>query len=497
MRTSLINTLVLLVFLTGCAPSPSAAPAPQPTSTPQSIQANQVPQPGAPSPRGLGDRFYPSLGNAGYDVQAYELDLKVEPLENDVQGKVRILSIATAALVIFHLDFAGMMVDRVFVNERVARFSRLDMELIITPAQPIPASETFETIVEWHGSPQPILDPAVHRPVGWIHDPQGRVLVASEPSGGLTWFPGNHHWSDKARYTLRLNLPSGWQAVSNGVPAQASEVDGRSLQTWEMHEPSSSYLVFLLIGHYEARSGTSPQGIPLLDFYPAGTGDRSAPRFARQGEILDFYSGLLGPYPFEVSGVAVVDQPLGFALETQTRSLFGNQAVAQHDEMVVAHELAHQWFGDSVTLRDWGDLWLKEGLATYLSALWVEHAAGPDVFRQTMQALYDDLVMGQFGLFFSPVASLRGDDIRLLYAAPAYTRAALMLHALRFELGEERFFAFLKKFYREHAGGLVTDEDFRTAAQAHSPHDLGDFFLQWMDAPGVPPRPDLPRQPWR
>lgn len=483
--------LLSLLFLTACG---------TPTPMPDAVKVNPQAFPATPSQNGLGDSFYPLLGNASYDVTHYEITLDVDPVANRIEGTTVIEAVALEDLSQFNLDLYGLKVDSVLVNGESAEFSRYQMELVISPRAErnavrskrdwITANESFTVTASYHGSPKPIGDDGIHMLSGWQTMPGG-TFVASEPSGAMTWFPCNNHWSDRATFTFNITVPKGYDIVANGVPFPAKERLGFSMQTWVESEPMSTYLATVVIGKYDLETQTTASGLHILNYFPVDTSDDLRDDFVRTPEMIEFYSGLIGPYPFESYGVVMANQPLGFALETQTRSLFGN---AGTKEEVVAHELAHQWFGDNLTISSWEDLWLKEGFATYMSYLWLEHSQGKAAFEQKIQATYDDSVMDEFGLAFEPIGSLRPKAANELYHPSTYFRGALALHALRLEVGDEVFFTILREFYTRYAGKTASTDDFVAVAQEISGRDLTEFFTLWLEMPSMPPKPGISSQ---
>lgn len=467
---------LVLLLLTACQAATPLPPAVK--VNPQALQAT-------PGPSGLGDPFYPLLGNAGYDVLHYDIVLSVDPLANVISGTTALEALAVQDLASFNLDFSGLEVDGVQVNGEKAGFSRHQMEMSVTPTHPLAAEEIFTAVIAYHGSPLPVGDDVLHRPSGWQTMPGG-TFVASEPAGAMSWFPCNNHWSDKATFTVQVTVPLGYQVVANGRPLPAREASGFSTQTWVEAAPMSTYLATVLIGHYRLEAQKTATGVDILNYFPGSMADDAGGDFARTAEMVAFFSELIAPYPFETYGAVRVDLPLGFALETQTRALFGNAGV---EEEVVAHELAHQWFGNSLTIATWRDVWLKEGFATYLSFLWLEHSQGKAAFEQKIQDTYDTAVMSQYGLTFEPVGEVRPQAAYRLYSAATYSRGALALHALRLEMGDAAFFDLLRQFYARYAGKSATTGDFIALAQEVSGRDLKAFFDLWLETVWMPAKP--------
>ncbi|HET6834443.1 MAG TPA: M1 family metallopeptidase [Acidimicrobiales bacterium] len=319
---------------------------------------------------GVGDPYFPDAGNGGYDVGHYVLALTWDPTRQHLDGVTTISAVATEALASFSLDLFGLQVTAVEVDDNPARWVRRDdHELVVTPARALPEEATFTTVVRYDGTPEPIAGPAPIEP-GFMTD--GReVYVASEPNGAATFFPSNDHPTDKATYEIRVTVPEALDVAANGLLRDTIS-DRAGTETWvfEASDPMATYLVQVVVGNLRFEELTGPAGLSIRNAYDADLGDDVATAFGRQGEMIDFFDDRFGPYPFATYGAVVVDEDLGFALETQTLSLFGSDMLA---EPIVAHELAHQWFGDHVSLGGWRDIWLNEGFATYAQWLWAEH----------------------------------------------------------------------------------------------------------------------------
>lgn len=453
---------------------------------------------GAP---GAGDSLYPGLGGGGLDVVDYALNLTIDPDTRTIDGVAVIQALATHDLSAFNLDFIGFDIQRVLVNGLPATFSRAGSELTVTPLTPIPAGSPFTVEVHYRGSPQPVNDPSLGARIGFNFTSTG-AYVASEPDGAATWYPVNDHPSDKATYTFTLTVPEGLVAVANGLLLDVTTADGLSTYVWRMNQPMASYLAMTSVGDYTIVEADPADDVPLRNVFPSryvAAGERA---FADQDEMLNFFAGAFGPYPFDAYGALVIPQGLGFALETQSMSLFGLTELASglaggDFEEVVAHELAHSWFGNAISPADWGDIWLNEGFATYASWLWFEDQAGPETLEQIVRGSYDQFsgqafvdngftaaearrIVSRFGAPGNPPA----DD---LFGMPVYVRGALLLHALRLALGDEDFFAVLRTYYDRFQYQSVTTDDFIAVAEEVSGRDLSAFFDAWLYDPIIPP----------
>jgi aminopeptidase N len=332
-------------------------------------------QPAAPPVQGapgIGDPYYPDLGNGGYDVQQYTIALKVDPDANTVEGSTTIDLQPTETLSTFNLDFAGLVIDSITVNDSPAEYRLSAGELIITPASPLRSGKKSVAVVTYHGSPETFTEVAPFglQGIGWLHAANGAINVIDEPDGAAGWFPSNNHPRDKAHFRFEITVPKTWSVAANGRLESTSEEGGQTKFTWVMDQPMASYLATINIDHLTSQSLQGPHGIQVQNYFPPDYPPERTANFEKLPEMIAFLEGFYGPYPFEEYGVVVAnpENPLcmggGTAMESQTLSVHCSSSSMASDEVVV-HELSHQWFGDSVSLENWKDLWLKEGLATY------------------------------------------------------------------------------------------------------------------------------------
>lgn len=480
---------VILILLTGCIGTATSTFTADPP-TPVVVEASATPglevQPGAP---GVGDSLYPNLGNGGYDVQHYTLDLTVNDVAtSDLDGKTIIEARATQNLSSFNLDFIGFEITNITVNGKPADFERNKQELIVTPSTPLAEGESFTVEVQYQGVPGEMDSMAIQIQTGWITF-DGGSFALSEPDGAASFYPVNDHPLDKATYIFRVTVPEPFEAAANGMLTETIDNGETTTFTFEARDPMASYLATINIDEFDLETSQSENGVPIRNYFPTGSPAELRKAFARQGEMLDYFSDLFGAYPFEVYGALVIDFEFGAALETQTLSIFSKAMIdggPEGSESVVAHELAHQWFGDSVSLADWRDIWLNESFATYAQALWTEHTRGREALDEWVRRSYAFVVEERESM--SPPGEPPADR---LFNAGVYYWGALGLHALRLDVGDETFFGILKTYHERFADRNARTADFIAVAEEVSGKELSAFFDSWLYSEELAPIPAL------
>ncbi|MCP4967807.1 MAG: M1 family metallopeptidase [bacterium] len=495
-----VPVVAIAIVLTACNPSGfgpatfdsiavDTTLAPTTTSPPASTTTTAAPPP--PSDvadlLGLGDSLYPELGNSGYEVNHYSVDLTFDPEPKTITARVEIEATATQPLAAFSLDFIGFDIADITIDGDPVSFTRQDGELIIEPNATITADQQFVTAVSYTGTPAPIVSQAIPIEMGWRTDPTGINYVVSEPDAGRSWLPVNDHPSDKATYSFRITVPDPLVAAANGVLVERLTDLGWATWVWESAQPMASYLATVVIGDLEItedEASTATSGVAVRNVLPDGISSNSLAVLDKQGEMLEFFADVFGPYPFDAYGIAVVD---GFesALENQTLSIFGTYMVESPRlfETVLVHELAHQWFGNSITPTDWGDIWLNEGFATYAEWLWIEHTEGPAAMAATVGGNYRQMGLASD---LDPPGNPPADD---LFNASVYVRGGLVLHALRSEVGDDAFFEILLTYAAEYRNGGVRTADFIELSESVSGQDLTDLFDSWLYGDELPTLP--------
>lgn len=429
-----------------------------------------------PGGAGVGDPFFPNAGNGGYDVSNYRLDLDYSIERRHLDATVTITATALQDLSSFDLDFRGLKVSKVLVDGTPATFVRQGQELVITPAAGIAAQTSFETVVRYRGRPGTIKDPDGSKE-GWFETDDGSIVV-TEPQGAPAWYPANDHPTDKALFEFRIRVPDRIEAVANGALKGRLEAGRGTEWRWKTTAPMSPYLATVAIGQFKiVRSKVS--GIPSFTAVDPRLWTKSKDALRRSGKILSLFKRLFGPYPFGQTGAIVDDAGfIGYALETQTRPVYDSAP----DDLLVAHELAHQWFGDSVGLERWHEMWLNEGFATWAEWRWDEEAGGPSTAKVLSDLL--EVPASRDELWNPPPAVIPGPA--KLFAESVYVRGAMAIEALRQQIGEPAFLSTLQTWATEHQYANATIAEFIALAEAQSGQELDSFFDLWLFRSGKP-----------
>jgi aminopeptidase N len=432
---------------------------------------------GAP---GGGDPYFPRQGNGGYQAVHYRLAIAYTPKTHNLSGVATITARTRQRLSRFDLDLRrNLHVRSVLVDGHPAAFRQpksLVQELVITPRHVLRKGARFTVRVAYGGTAHGITDPD-GSPDGFLPTGDG-AFVASEPQGSPTWFPVNDIPRDKATYEVSVSVPRGLTAVSNGRLLGTSTAHGRTIWRWRLDRPVSSYLVTATIGRFEVRRGRTKGGIPY--FIAVDPSEHAAWKVLRKlPAIVDYYSAKFGRYPFGQTG-AIVDHAhfVGYALETATRPLFDRAPSIQ----TLSHELAHQWFGDDVTLRRWRDIWLNEGFAEWSSWYWDLHR-GATTPAQHLHTLLS-LPASDTDEWLPPPA--HPGNARGIFSDSVYDRGAGALQALRETVGRPTFLRILRGWVRRHAYANATVAGFRAYAQKVAHRDLSHVFSEWLDKDGKP-----------
>lgn len=471
--TTAVTRAVAVVVLAATALAGCGAPTPGPSSaTSPGTDTAVVELPPAPAEPQQPD---PRIAVTHYDL---ELDYAVTARRLVGTAVLDVTGVQDTGQMT--LALRGPQASDVTVDGAAATFRQdTDGTLRIELGHVLAAGERAAVTVAYAGT-MGVPGDANGTPYGWVADQDGSQVLA-QPDGAATWFPAHDSLTDKATYDVRITVPRGLTAIANGVLVDSHDDDRGTTWTWRAEDPMAAYLATVSTGDYDLTQASTATGIPVIDAVrrdldPETAADAEAV-LALQPRVLEFLTALWGPYPFSSTGAIINAPDLGYALETQTRPTYATYP----SDTTVAHELAHQWFGDSVGIRTWRDIWLNESFATYSEWLWEEHEYGQpvdDTVAELMDRPADDP-------FWQVV--IAEPDRAHMFDRSVYDRGALTLHALRHRVGDEVFWQIARTWAAEHAGATATTEQFEQHARAVSGTDLRDLFDTWLHSAGRPP----------
>jgi aminopeptidase N len=417
------------------------------------------------------DPLFPKIGHPGYDALHYDVRLGFTPTTKSIVATTTVRARAKGRQSSIALDLEGLSVQRVLVNGRKATFTRNGTTLVVRPARAVRG--TFTARIDYRGVPVTHIDPDGSKD-GWIPTKDGATAL-NEPVGSMTWFPNNNTPRDKATFTFAITAPSGLKVASNGLLASRHRRGTQTTWTWRQPDQMATYLALVSIGNYDMYHSTmrlsSGRTLPIWSFVDPGLGTLAEQRKLIP-TIIRFQERHFGRYPFRSAGIVVKPIDVGYALETQNRPFFDRTP----DTSTLVHELAHQWYGDSVTPKTWGDIWLNEGFATDAEHVWDAAHGGPTT-AETFQSIYDKNAADS-DLWRPPPVGFK--DPADLFGAPVYERGALTLEALREKVRSRTMDKILRRWAQSRRGTSVTTHQFIVLAEQVSGQDLRAFFRTWL-----------------
>ncbi len=380
------------------------------------------------------------------------------------------------------LDFDGPHVDRVTLHGRPLGFRREDKALVVDLGGAHGAGEMVPLVVEYHGRPD-------GRGLRAGPNAQGHPTLFADnwPENARRWIPSIDHPSDKATVDFTVTAEDRYEVVAPGRLVETRSLhDERRTTRWSEAVPIPTYCMVIGLAEFQVTHMGAADGIPISAWVFPESAPLAARKLARTALVLERFSDLVAPFPFEK--LAHVQSSTAWGATEYASAVFYAEKHFRGEDAsdgVVAHELAHQWWGDSVTPDDWDDVWLSEGFATYFHALFTEALAGPVALREHMAraaATVREANARKAGAVIDPAVVEPAAKL----SAFTYQKGAWVLHMLRRMLGDESFFRGLRQYYRAHAGGTATSDDLRHALEGAAGRPLQVFFRQWLARAGIP-----------
>jgi aminopeptidase N len=315
------------------------------------------------------------------------------------------------------------------------------------------------------------------------------MFSANWPDLARQWLPCIDHPYDKATSEFIITAPAKYQVVANGLLQETIDLgDGRRVTHWKQSVPIATWLNSIGVAQFASRHFGTAAGVPLQTWVFHQDRDKGMVTFeGPTRQSIEFFSDHIGPYPYEKLAQVQNGSSSGGGMEHASAIFYGQDSVNGVPAFsLVAHETAHQWFGDSVTEKDWDDVWLSEGFATYFALLCTEHYQGRDAFVA-------GLGRSRAGVFNaekrSPGIAIHHDnlaDMSKVLNQIVYQKGGWTLHMLRGLIGADKFWAGVREYYRRYRDSNASSDDFRKAMEQTSGSDLGWFFVQWLYRPGSP-----------
>ncbi|MEU6063988.1 M1 family metallopeptidase [Streptomyces sp. NPDC047082] len=451
---------------------------------------------GTPGSETLGDPVFPALGNDGYRVHSYHLDLAYDATTKLVDATATLKIRTTQALTRFSLDALGLDIRSVRVGGRTAAFEQADEKLRVTPERELPAGARTTVCVEYSADPRRTL---AH--TAWVPTPDG-FAVCPQPNSAHTVFPCNDHPSDKADFSFRITVPNGLRGVAGGLLTCTEPVDGdRTAYSYRSRSPIATELVQITVGDYLVKDRQGPHGLPLRDVVPTARATALEPALALTPGLVEWLEARLGAFPFETYGLLPCnsDDPKAFdftGLETQTLTLYKPNFLLQEEKKIgshMMHELVHSYFGNMVSPATWADLWLNEGHADFYGLLYrYERGWADSLGLTTMEArMKDTYARGdQWRHDSGPVAAPNAVN---LFDSQRYLGGVLVLYAFRQLVGEDAFHAVERAFLDRFRNASATTEDYIAVASEVTGQDQSGFLRDWLygtTTPRMPGHPD-------
>jgi aminopeptidase N len=435
----------------------------------------------------------PFARSKDYDLQHSKIALRFQPEQKKVIGEVtHSVTLLREGLENISFDSVGLQIESVGLNKSTAKFTTTDSKLVVTLPKSAKAGAKFDVQIKYQGTPSKGLyfilpdKDYPNRPL--------QVWTQGESEDTRYYLPTYDYPNDRLTTETILTVPASWQTISNGKLISVTDAsDGMKTWTWRESQPSSTYLITVVAGEF-VEVKDSWRNIPVTYYAPKDRGDRLHPSYSRTPAMIELFSEKLGvEYPWEKYSQAMVDEFVAGGMEnssatTNTAESLRNPKLVpeyeQNEDPLISHELGHQWFGDLVTTKDWGNIWLNEGFATFMETVWAETHFGKDT------ADYDRWEgarqwFAMRSLFDKPIVRYDFEESEE-FDGNAYGKGGWVLYMLRRQLGEDAFYAGLKHYLEVNRGRNVMTSDLTKAMEEATHTNLDAFFRQWIYGAGAP-----------
>ncbi len=479
MRSQAIAVALALALAAGaCTGQPAPQDPAEPTVLP--LRPKDLGELAAAESDPVEDSVYPQVGDPSVDALHYDLDLTWDRRAQRLEGQETLRFRATTTGDSFQLDLGAPLEVGTVTLDGVPVVAEHDgKDLVIQAA--VLADQEYTLELSFAGTPEPVRAPTTrsdYSTTGWTVAKSGSVWTMQEPFGAYTWYAVNDQPSDKALYDFTVRVGAPWVGVTNGTLTSREVVDGQTVTQFHLAEPAASYLITIAIGDYRVRRDRTSGGTPVA-FWALRSQKGAFQDLSFGTEAIEWVEGKLGPYPFSSAGIILTESRSG--METQTLVTLGDTRYIR-SKPVIVHELVHQWYGDLVTPTDWSDLWMNEGMTTYLQLVY-EAEDGGRTIDSVMTDLrpYDQQLRDEAGppADYAPKSFGEGN----VYYGPA-----LMWDELRLKLGDEEFWRLVKAWPRAVAYGNADGEQWLAWWEEQTGQELTDFFNAWLYGATTPKR---------
>jgi len=435
----------------------------------------------------------PYARSRDYDLQHSKIALRFEPPQKKVMGDVtHSLTLLRDGLETVWFDSVGLQIESVRINKSGAKFSTTESKLVVTLPKGAKAGAKYDVEIKYQGTPGKGLyfilpdKDYPNRPL--------EIWTQGESEDTRYYLPTYDYPNDRLTTETILTVPASWLTVSNGKLIGVTDAgDGMKTWTWRESQPSSTYLITVVAGEF-VEVKDSWRNIPVTYYAPKDRGDRLNPSYSRTPAMIELFSKKLGvDYPWEKYSQAMVDEFVAGCMENSSAttntadSLRHPKLVPEYEENqdpLISHELGHQWFGDLVTTKDWGDIWLNEGFATFMETVWSESHFGKDVADyDRWQSAREWFALRS--LFDKPIVRYNFEESEE-FDGNAYGKGGWVLYMLRRRLGEDAFYSGLRHYLEVNRGKNVMTSDLTKAIEEATHTNVDAFFQQWIYGAGAP-----------